>query len=336
MGLSASVIGASGYAGGELLRILLAHPKVSDISAFSKSNVGKKVGDVHPNLVESELVFEKKEDFSADVVFFATPHGAAMEQATKVSEDSRIIDLSADFRLPQAAFEKAYGVRHASPELLPKAVYGLPEAFREKIRGARLVANPGCYPTGAELALLPLAEKKMLQGVVHINSESGASGAGATPAPHVHFADLNENIHVYKVGEHRHQPEIEHTLSTVAGKEIRALFVPSIVPITRGIFTTAFVQLEAKTSRDELMKLYKKRYAEEPFVRVVEQPRLSSVRLSNVCEVSVYYSKETNTAVAVSAIDNLVKGAAGEAVQNMNLVFNFSETAGLEFRGARP
>lgn len=337
MGISAAVIGASGYAGGELLRLLLAHQKVESVRAYSKTHAGKQVGEVHPGLAGSGLAFSQSEPYDSDVVFFATPHGVAMELAKKVPESSKIVDLSADFRLSQPVFEKWYKAKHASPELLAQAVYGMPELNREKIKKARLVANPGCYPTGAILAAAPITEGFGISGPVIIDSESGTSGAGTQPLPHLMFSEMSGNVYPYNVGTHRHAPEIAANLKLKgSGEKARVLFVPSVIPVSRGISTTAYATLSAPSSQQEILMALSERYKGEPFIRISKQPSIKSVAGSNFCEIYAHYSEEAQTAVVISAIDNLVKGASGTAVHNMNLMFGFGETEGLTQNACRP
>ncbi len=337
MGITASVIGASGYAGGELVRLLLAHPNIESVEACSKTNAGRPLASVHPNLAGSGKSFSQSDAFDSDIVFFATPHGVAMELAKKVPEGSRIVDLSADFRLPQETFEKWYNAKHASPELLAGAVYGMPELNREKIRGARLVANPGCYPTGAILAATPLVEGFGIEGPLIVDSESGTSGAGASPLPHLTFSEMYGNVYPYKIASHRHTPEISHYLPIKGtGKGAQVIFVPSVIPVERGISTTLYARIPGGASAQEISRAFESRYKGEPFVRLVAQPSIKSVRGTNCCEICAHYDAATNTAIVISAIDNLVKGAAGTAVHNMNIMFGFSEKEGLGQAAARP
>ncbi|MFA5106222.1 MAG: N-acetyl-gamma-glutamyl-phosphate reductase [Candidatus Micrarchaeia archaeon] len=337
MGITATVIGASGYAGGELLRLLFAHPMVESISAHSKTHAGRQAGEVHPGLAGSRLEFSQQEAYDSDIVFFATPHGVAMELASKVPESSKIVDLSADFRLPLPVFEKWYKVKHASPGLLAQAVYGMPELNREKIRKARLVANPGCYPTGAILAAIPVVENFALDGALIVDSESGTSGAGIKPLPHLMFSEMSGNVYPYNIGTHRHTPEISHNLKRKGtGENAGVLFVPSVIPVARGISTTVYARLSKPSSAEELASAFASRYGGEPFVRLTGQSSIKSVAGTNFCEISPHYDEETRTAVIVSAIDNLVKGAAGTAVHNMNLMFGFKEEQGLVQNACRP
>ena len=322
------VIGGSGYTGEELLRILANHPKVDGISVSSRQHMGKKVSELHPGL-EIDLKFE---DFNAkkandcDFVFTCTPHTKAMEYAVQL--DTRIIDLSADFRLKNASvYEKTYQVRHTATELIPEAVYGLPEIHRKEIKKTRILANPGCLATGAILAILPLARNFKVKRVI-IDSKTGISGAGKEPSEGSHFCWVNENVTPYKVASHRHVPEMEQELG------MKVFFTPHVVPMTRGIETTvhAFVEGDLEKLRD----VYKKAYKDEPFTKVVDRiPSVQAVRGSNYCHVGGF-TEDGERTVIFSAIDNLVKGASGAAVQNMNIMAGFKETIGLEQLGICP
>jgi len=271
---------------------------------------------------------------SSDVVFCALPHGASQEVVPVLLKQGRmVIDLSADFRLKDAAVYKAWYGEHKATGLLKDAVYGLPELFRSKIKGARFVANPGCYPTGAALALAPLAKAGFIeQGSVIIDSKSGVSGAGRGAAVEYLFAEVSGGFKAYKVGSHRHTPEIEQTLSEVAGAAMSVTFTPHLLPVSRGILTTAYAGTKDACASEELHKLYDGFYAKEPFVRVLplgKFPDISHVRGSNFCDIGVWCDEKKKRAVIVSAIDNLVKGASGQAVQNMNIMAGFAEDAAL-------
>ena len=342
--IRASVAGASGYAGGELVRWLARHPsvEVAHLTAFREQ--GRPLGDVFPNLrgfgdhlLNGAGWRRMAED--SDVVFLALPHGAAIEAVPALLEGkTRVIDLGADFRLKDAAsYAQWYGSDHGSPELLPEAVYGLPEVNREKVRSARLVANPGCYPTAAALALLPLLAGRRVRGAVIVDAKSGVSGAGRSPSAATHFSEVNENVKPYKLGEHRHTPEMEQTFAE-AGSAVSVYFAPHLAPMTRGILATCYVPLEEPISESDLFALYREAYAEEPFVRVLEHdlPQTKGTLGSNFCDVAVRVDAGRRLAVAVSAIDNLVKGAAGSAIQNMNLMFGLPETEGLWAAGVYP
>lgn len=322
------IIGGSGYTGVELLRILGNHPKVDEIRVSSRQHQGKKVSEVHPN-VTLDIAFEdydKKKANNADFVFTCTPHTKAMEYAVQL--DTRIIDLSADFRLKSAkTYEETYQVKHTAPELIPQAVYGLPEIHRKEIKKAQLVANPGCLATGAILALYPLVRNYKAETIV-VDSKTGISGAGKEPTDATHFCWVDENVIPYKVSKHRHLPEMEQELG------IKVYFTPHIVPMTRGIETTvhAFVKGDLQGVKD----IYKKVYKGEPFTKVVDNiPTVLAVRGSNYCHVGGF-TEDRGRLVLFSALDNLVKGASGQAVQNMNIMAGFKETLGLEQLGLCP
>ncbi len=325
---SVYIIGGSGYTGGELLRILADHPKVDEISVSSRQHQGKRVGELHKEL-HTDLEFEdysQKKANKADFVFVCTPHTKAMAYVQEL--DTKIIDLSADFRLKNArTYEQTYRVKHGAPELIPQAVYGLPEIHREGIKQARIVANPGCFATGAILALWPLVRNYEIDRII-VDSKTGVSGAGREPKETTHFSWVNENLIPYKVGDHRHIPEMEQELGT----EIH--FTPHLSPFTRGIGTTvhAFVKGDLEKVKD----IYRKTYKSEPFTAVVDDiPTVLEVRGSNFCHVGGF-TESKGRLVLFSAIDNLVKGASGQAIQNMNLMAGFKETAGLEQLGICP
>jgi N-acetyl-gamma-glutamyl-phosphate reductase len=336
-GLRASVAGASGYAGGEVVRWLAGHPRVELVHLTAFREKGRPLGDVFPNLRgfgAQTLNGTGWEEMSSDsdVVFLALPHGAAMEAASSlIAGGTRVIDLGGDFRLKDpVAYARWYGAEHVALDLLGEAVYGLPEQNREKIRSARLVANPGCYPTAASLALLPLVGSGHATGPVIVDAKSGVSGAGRNPSAATHFSEVNENVKPYKLGEHRHGPEMEQTLAS-AGAPLPVYFAPHLAPMTRGILATCYAPLATDLSAAEALALYLDAYRDEPFVRVLEEelPQTKATLGSNFCDVAVRVDAERRLAVAVSAIDNLVKGAAGQAIQNMNLMFGFPETEGL-------
>jgi N-acetyl-gamma-glutamyl-phosphate reductase len=342
--LRASVAGASGYAGGELVRWLSRHPRVelAHLTAFREQ--GRPLADVFPNLrgfatqtLNGTGWREMASD--SDVVFLALPHGAAITAAPELLEaGARVVDLGADFRLKEpASYLRWYGAEHGATDLLREAVYGLPEANREAVRSARLVANPGCYPTAAALALLPLVATGLVQGPVIVDAKSGVSGAGRNPSAGTHFSEVNENFRPYKLGEHRHGPEMEQTLA-LAGTPVSIYFAPHLAPMTRGILATCYAPLTGDLAVEELLSLYREAYREEPFVRVLETelPQTKATLGSNFCDIAVRVDPERRLAVAVAAIDNLVKGAAGQAIQNMNLMFGFPETEGLWAAGVYP
>lgn len=324
-----AVAGASGYVGAELLRYLSAHPVVKVEKCLAHSQAGATVGELFPHLTSYQgLTLESPHWQSlateVDLVFLCLPHGTSQEAvATLLSGGCKVIDLGADFRLKSAGvYEKSYGASHSHPELLAEAVYGLPELYRQEISQARLIANPGCYPTASALAVLPLLKSNALTGLTIIDAKSGVSGAGRAAKVNSLFCEVNENFKAYGVGGHRHQSEIEQTLGGPV------IFTPHLVPMTRGILATVYVQHAEDL---ELASLYESFYQNEPFVKVLKDtlPETKTVAGSNRAEIAVRPSGIAGRSVIVSTIDNLGKGAAGAAVQNLNLLFNLEETAGL-------
>ena len=341
--IKVGIVGGTGYTGVELLRILSQHPEVSLQAITSRKEVGLGVADMFPSL-RKQVALKFCDPAEAgldkcDVVFFATPNGIAMQQ-TKALLDAgvRVIDLAADFRIKDVAvWEKWYGMPHACPELVAEAVYGLPEVNRSSIRGARLVANPGCYPTAVQLGFLPLIETAGMEMVntAHLvaDAKSGVSGAGRKAEVPALFAEAADNFKAYGVPGHRHLPEIKQGLSAAAAKPVGLTFVPHLTPMIRGIHATLYAQLTSKVSDADLQNLFEKRYAKEPFVDVLpagSHPDTRSVRGANVCRIAVHRPQGGDTVVVLSVIDNLVKGAAGQAVQNMNLMFGLPETMGID------
>jgi N-acetyl-gamma-glutamyl-phosphate reductase len=335
--IRASVAGASGYAGGEVVRWLARHPRVELVHLTAFREQGRPLAEVFPNLrgfaaqtLNGTSWRQMAEE--SDVVFLALPHGAALEAARPLLEGgTRVIDLGADFRLKDPVeYSRWYGDEHRAADLLATAVYGLPEVNRNAVRSAKLVANPGCYPTAASLALLPLLSSGRVKGPVIVDAKSGVSGAGRNPSATTHFSEVNENVKPYKLGEHRHGPEMEQTFAA-AGVPVSVYFAPHLTPMTRGILATCYAPLADALSPAEAHTLYEDAYRDEPFVRVLhdELPQTKATLGSNFCDVAVRVDAGRQLAVAVSAIDNLVKGAAGQAIQNMNLMFDFPETEGL-------
>lgn len=334
--IKVGIIGGTGYTGVELLRILAQHPQVELQAITSRGDAGTPVAKMFPSLrgrVALDFVDPKAAALeTCDVVFFATPNGIAMGQARSlVDAGVRVIDLAADFRINDPAeWERWYGMKHAAPELIAEAVYGLPEANREKIRSARLVANPGCYPTAVQLGFLPLVESGLVD-TTHLiaDAKSGVSGAGRKAEIHTLFAEASDNFKAYGVPGHRHLPEIRQGLSIAASKPVGLTFVPHLTPMIRGIHATLYAQV---TREADFQALYESRYKAEPFVDVLpfaSHPDTRSVRAANVCRIALHRPQGGNTLVVLSVIDNLVKGAAGQAVQNMNIMFGFDECAGL-------
>ncbi len=334
-----AVIGASGYTGVELLRLLSRHPEVNLAAVTSRQSAGQAVADVFPSLQGSvDLVFQNIDPSTiageAEVVFTAVPHQAAMGIVPGLLEAGcRVVDLSADFRLADQAIYQEWYQEHTSAELLKEAVYGLPELFRDKIGSARLVANPGCYPTSVALALAPLLKDRLVDpATIIIDSKSGTTGAGRAAKIDTLYCEVNEGFKAYGLPRHRHTPEIEQTLSYVTGHQVVVNFTPHLLPVNRGILSTCYANLLTTAETSQLAELYRRTYEKDAFVRILPPgtlPNISQVRGSNFCDIGVAADPRTNRAVVVAVIDNLVKGAAGQAIQNMNLMLGLDETAGL-------
>lgn len=342
-----AIAGSSGYTGGELYRILLHHPDAVVTAVTSEKSAGKPITDIFPHLRGlTDLICEPLDPDAiarkADFVFLALPHVAAQESAFRFHQLGRkTVDLSADYRLADPAlYEQWYEHRHQYPDLLKSAVYGLPELHREKIRKASLIANPGCYPTSAILGLAPLITPRQIDcASIIVDSKSGVSGAGRSASLAHHFPEVNEGFMAYKIGTHRHTPEIEQELSNLAREPITISFTPHLVPMNRGILTTIYARLAEPADTGRLHELFRLFYRNEPFVRLLPSgqfPNVKNVRGSNFCDIGLYADPRTNNVVIVTAIDNLVKGAAGQAVQNMNLMTGLDETAGLRYAGMFP
>ena len=343
--IKVGVVGGTGYTGVELLRLLSRHPEVSLEAITSRTEAGMSVSEMFPSLRgHVNLRFSTPDEARldrCDLVFFATPNGVAMKEARRLLDAGvRLIDLSADFRLTDVdQWERWYGMTHAAPELLEEAVYGLPEVEREAIARARLVANPGCYPTAVQLGFLPLLEANAVaRNWLVADCKSGVSGAGRKAEVHTLFAEAADNFKAYGVAGHRHLPEIRQGLQRIArGLPVELTFVPHLTPMIRGIHATLYARL-ADPSLD-VQSLFAERYAGEPFVDVLpagSHPETRSVRASNVCRIAVHRPQGGEIVVVLSVIDNLVKGAAGQAVQNMNLMFGFPETLGLDLVPVSP
>jgi N-acetyl-gamma-glutamyl-phosphate reductase len=342
--IRAGIVGGTGYTGVELLRILALHPDVEVSVVTSRSDAGVRVDAVYPSLRGSiDVKFSLPEVNTlaeCDVVFFATPNGTAMQMAEQLlAKGVKVIDLSADFRLKDAKeWSKWYGMEHACPDLIAEAVYGLPEINREAIKKASLIACPGCYPTAVQLGFLPLLENDLIN-VKHLVADvkSGVSGAGRKAELATLMSETGESFKAYAVSGHRHLPEITQGLEAVSGKSVGLTFVPHLTPMIRGIHATLYGQLDG--SLDDLQALYEKRYANETFVDVLQQgshPDTRNVRGSNNCQISIHQPQGGQTIVVLSVIDNLVKGAAGQAVQNMNLILGLKEDAGLKIIALYP
>lgn len=341
-----SIAGATGYTGLELLRILSKHPQADLVSLTSESYAGKNISEVFPSLageIDHELV-PLNPDIAekCDILFLALPHTAAMSKVPEFLKQScRVIDLSADFRLQSAeVFEHWYNTPHQSPETLPQAVYGLPELHREEIRKAKLVANPGCYPTSIILALAPLVKSDWvdLKSII-ADSKSGVSGAGRKTSITTHFCESNEGVSAYNLATHRHTPEVEQELSGQAGKGIQITFSPHLIPMTRGILSTIYLNLSRDVTYQELIDLYGKFYKNEPFIRLLEPGVFANTHFvagSNYCDIGIQIDPRNQRVILTSAIDNLMKGASGQAVQNLNLLLGIDEKTGLDFPAIFP
>lgn len=334
--IKVGIVGGTGYTGVELLRLLASHPEAEVAAITSRGDAGTRVDAMFPSLRgHIDLVFEdpSRADLRAcDLVFFATPNGIAMQQAPALLDAGvRVIDLAADFRIRNVAeWEKWYGMAHSAPAWVDKAVYGLPEVFRDEIRSARLVANPGCYPTAVQLGFLPLVRAGLVD-VDHLiaDAKSGVSGAGRKAETHILFSEAADNFKAYGVPGHRHLPEIRQGLGQMAGKPVGLTFVPHLTPMIRGIHATLYARISKEA---DFQGIFEGCYAAEPFVDVLpakSHPETRSVRSANICRIAVHRPQGGDTLVILSVIDNLVKGAAGQAVQNMNLMFGFEETLGL-------
>ena len=337
--IKVSVAGATGYTGIELIRLLIQHPNVELIFLTSNSHAGKNITEVVPSLkgmVDQPLV-ELTNDvaMNTDVLFLALPHTVSMVHAPELLQcDCLVIDLSADYRLHEAEeYEQWYKTPHLNPELLGQAAYGLPEVHRAVIRGSQLVANPGCYPTGALLALAPIMQQDWAdKESIIIDSKSGLSGAGRKLNQATQFCEVNESVAAYNIAEHRHTPEIEQELSRLATQYIKVTFSPHLMPMTRGLLTTVYVNSTNKMDRNDLHHLLDSHYEAEPFVRVLEPGQYANtanVMGSNYCDIGVQVDTRNQRVIVTSAIDNLMKGAASQAVQNMNLMLGIDETTGI-------
>ncbi|MGM0951787.1 MAG: N-acetyl-gamma-glutamyl-phosphate reductase [Pseudomonadota bacterium] len=337
--IKTGIVGGTGYTGVELLRILAVHPEVEVKCITSRSEAGMPVADMYPNLRgHFDLVFSEPDPAvlaECDLVFFATPHGVAMRMVPElIKAGVRVVDLSADFRIKDLdVWAQWYGMEHETPEWVARAVYGLPEVMRDEIRQAQLVANPGCYPTAVQLGFLPLLEAGLVDsGRLIADAKSGASGAGRQGKIGMLHGEVGESFKAYGASGHRHLPEIRQGLSAAAGKPVGVTFVPHLVPMVRGIEATLYAELSDSADFDRLQALFEERYKDEPFVDVMpfgSHPETRSVRGANQCRMALHRQEQSNMVIVSSVIDNLVKGAAGQAVQNMNIMFGLDETMGL-------
>lgn len=334
------IIGATGYVGAELLRILLNHKKVTVSAISSVSYEGQEIDSIYKNFInKTSLKCRTIDDVLAnsEVIFTALPHGLSEDIAAKCIASGNIcIDLGADFRLSnEEDYKTWYEKNFTQPELHKQSVYGLPELNKEKIKTSKLIANPGCYPTSIELGLMPLLKNSLIEtkGII-CDSKSGATGAGRGLALSSHFTELNENFAPYKVGAHRHTPEIEETLGVIANEKVTVTFTPHLLPISRGIVSTIYCNPKESPDLQEIYNLYTEFYKDKPFVNVLplgETACTKNVRLSNYCDISLHLNHRKDQIIVVSTIDNMIKGAAGQAIQNMNIILGFDETEGLNF-----
>ncbi len=338
----AAIFGGSGYGGSELLRILLFHPAVEISFVTANEHAGKSVGDVHQNLRGlTDLHFSSAPaDLSIlndiDIVFFALPHGQALDQVPRLPDHVRVIDLSGDFRLDDAElFDRYYGLKHAGTDLQSQFEYGLTEGNREQIRSARYISNPGCFATAALLALSPMVASGLLTGKVIVDAKTGSSGSGAKPAPNTHHPQRMNSFYAYKPFTHQHRPEIEQHLRRIGSFESELIFMTHSLPVSRGIFASCYLETQLNMANEDVENLYRHFYEDSFFVRIVKgSPDINWVKNTNFCDIAVH--SDGKQIAVFSALDNLVKGAAGQAVQNMNLMFGIKETTGLIFTGGNP
>ncbi|MCP3944905.1 MAG: N-acetyl-gamma-glutamyl-phosphate reductase [Desulfobacteraceae bacterium] len=339
--IKVGIAGASGYTGVELIKLISNHPQARLETITSSSYKGKPLTDIFPSMRGFESLICEELDAKAlstrvDLMFLALPHKVSMAYAKPLIEQGiKVIDLSADFRFSnRASYEKTYQT-HTAKDLLEESVYGLSEIYRDKIKGARIIGNPGCYPTTILLALLPLIKEQILDTKQIIaDSKSGVSGAGRSLSLATHYCEANESITPYKIGNHRHTPEIEEILSIHAEKKVSVTFVPHLVPVTRGMISTIYGHVNKSVHLTDIYQAYQKYYAKEPFVRLLPNgcfPSMSHVRGTNCCDIGCHFDENTGRIILISAIDNLLKGAAGQAVQNMNIMFGLADETGLNY-----
>ena len=340
MKMRVGIIGGTGYTGVEILRLLLHHPEVEVTAVTSQKYAGLPIDHVFPSLTRffqlrcEELSLDSIAD-KVDFVFTAVPHKTAMETVPLFYQrGKKVVDLSADFRLKDPVLYERWYQKHTCPELLPQSVYGLPELHREEIRKAKIVGNPGCYPTGALIPLIPLLKRgAIFSENIIVDSKSGVSGAGRDVVLGSLFCEVNEGVKAYKVFDHRHLPEINQELSLLAQKQVEVTFVPHLIPMDRGILSTLYARLTRKMKTEEVLDTLREYYQDEPFVRIYPEgklPNTKDVRGSNYIDIGLNVSESGERVVVVSAIDNVVKGASGQAVQNMNLMIGYPETLGLD------
>ncbi|HHV77305.1 MAG TPA: N-acetyl-gamma-glutamyl-phosphate reductase [Syntrophothermus lipocalidus] len=336
-----------GYTAAELVRILSRHRGACIKTVFSTENIGRKLNEVYPHLSGFTEVLCQKADMNrlkseCRAVFLALPHGLSVPIVRELTEDGvRCIDLGADFRLKDPrVYEEFYELTHEAPELLESAVYGLPELYRAEIRETMIVANPGCFPTGAILALAPLLKEGLIEtDNIVIDSKTGVSGAGRSLKLASHFCEVNEGVKAYSVGNHRHAPEIAQELSLAAGQEVDIVFTPHLIPMSRGILTTAYFRIKPGVTEQQVKQAFDRSYSGEHFVRVLPEgtyPHTRWVYGSNFADIGIFVDEKKSRGIVISAIDNLNKGASGQAVQNFNIMFGFEETEALDFAGIFP
>ena len=339
--LKVAIVGATGYTGEELIRLLVDHPKVKITSLTAKIDKPQNISEIFPKFlgkIDLQCAnLENIDDVAADsqVVFLALPHRVSMKFASRFLQlGRRVIDLSADYRLKNTAlYETWYKAVHTSPELVQKAVYGLPELYRTEIKKADLIANPGCYPTGIILGSAPLLNKDFIDlSEIIIDAKTGLSGAGRKAALDLHFSEITGNLKAYKINQHQHMPEISQELAKLAGESVGIVFVPHLAPLNRGILNTIYFKKSRKMGLREALDLYKDFYKDEPFIRINpagQFPQIKEVFETNFCDIGIWTEENSDRLIVISTIDNLGKGAAGQAVQNMNIMYNFKETTGL-------
>ena len=338
--IKVGIIGASGYAGAELVRLLLNHPNAEISGIYSKSNEGDKINSLYPSFNNiCELYFEDKDKVieGADIVFASLPHGLSEEIAKKCDElNKKFIDLGADFRLhDEEDYKEWYKLDYHEKSLHKKQVYGLSEVFVDQIKDATLIGNPGCYPTSIGLALYPALRNKLINlDHIIIDSKSGATGAGKGLSDNTHFPRANESFAPYKIAEHRHTPEIEQTIYLISKEKCKITFVPHLLPVNRGIVSTIYVDLKENYDLETIYHIYKNTYKDKKFVRILDLGKTSDlkyIKYSNYCDISLHLDKRNNRLIIVSCIDNMVKGAAGQAIQNMNIMYGLEEDTGLNY-----
>ncbi|MFZ7120102.1 MAG: N-acetyl-gamma-glutamyl-phosphate reductase [Eubacteriaceae bacterium] len=339
--IKAAVVGATGYVGQELIRLLYQHPNIDLKIISSRKNINERYDSIYGNYVKrSELKFSENDlkyiSQEVDVLFLALPHGVASNLLNdEVLSNTKVIDMGADFRLNDVnIYENWYGTEHGNPSYIKKSIYGLCELKRDEIKNYSLIANPGCYTTCSILSLAPIIKEEFINNKsIVIDAKSGVTGAGRSLNMATHYTECNESIKAYKIASHRHTPEIEEQLGSLADENINLIFTPHLVPMNRGILTTSYIKLTKDIHIDDIYHLYRQFYKKEYFIRLLNKdiyPETRWVKGSNYCDLGINLDKRTNTLVIVGAIDNLIKGAAGQAVQNMNIIFNFDETCGLK------